>query len=102
MVITQGMIPEFSHHHTTMETAMQYSVLIEAVADPDFPQGYYYAYIPSLGLTTHGLGIEGAKVAARDLIGLWVAEKKLRGEFIAREVDSYFSHIGIEDALVSA
>nr|VFJ76279.1 MAG: Predicted nuclease of the RNAse H fold, HicB family [Candidatus Kentron sp. FW] len=81
---------------------MQYPVLIESVTDPGFPQGYYYAYIPSLGLTTHGLGIEGAKAAARDLISLWVAEKKLRGEFVIREVDSYFSHIGIEDAPVSA
>ena len=54
---------------------MQYSVLIEAVTDTDFPQGNYYAHIPSLGLTTHGFGIEGAKMAARDLIGLWIAEK---------------------------
>lgn len=56
---------------------MQYSVLIEAVTDPDFPKGYYYAYIPSLGLTTHGFGIEGAKTAACDLVGLWIAEKRL-------------------------
>ena len=54
---------------------MQYSILIEAVTDSGFPDGYYYAHIPSLGLTTHGFGIEGAKMAARDLIGLWIAEK---------------------------
>jgi predicted RNase H-like HicB family nuclease len=60
---------------------MQYSILIEAVTDSDFPQGYYYAHIPSLGLMTHGFGIEGAKMAARDLIGLWIVEKKAQGEF---------------------
>jgi len=58
------------------EVLMQYSVLIEAVTDSGFPDGYYYAHIPSLGLTTHGFGIEGAKIASRDLIGLWIAEKK--------------------------
>lgn len=81
---------------------MQYSVLIEAVTDPDFPQGYYYAHIPSLGLTTHGFGVEGAKIAACDLIGLWIAEKKARGEVVPREADSYFSRIEVEDALVGA
>ena len=55
---------------------MQYSVLIETVTDSDYPQGYYYAHIPTLGLTTHGFGIEGAKLAARDLIGLWIAERQ--------------------------
>lgn len=81
---------------------MQYSVLIEAVTDPDFPKGYYYAHIPSLGLTTHGLGIEGAKLAASDLLSLWVAEKKARGEPVVAEADSYFAHIEVKDTLVSA
>jgi len=81
---------------------MQYSILIEAVTDPGFPQGYYYAHIPTLDLTTQGFGIEGAKAAARDLIGLWIEEKKAHGEPIAREVDSYFAHIEIEDAALGA
>lgn len=81
---------------------MQYSVLIEAVTDPGFPAGYYCAHIPTLDLTTHGLGIEGAKAAARDLVGIWIEERKAHGETIARETDSYFAHIEIEDALLGA
>jgi len=81
---------------------MQYSVLIEAVTDPGFPPGFYYAHIPALDLTTHGLGIEGAKAAASDLLAVWVEEKRMRGEPISREVDSYFAHIEIEDALLGA
>jgi hypothetical protein len=49
-------------------------VLFEKIQDKYFPVGYYYAHIPSLGLTTHGLGIDGAKEAAIDLIRLWMAE----------------------------
>ena len=81
---------------------MQYSILIEAVTDPGFPPGYYYAHIPSLDLTTHGLGIEGAKAAARDLLEVWVGEKKAHGEPISPETDSYFAHIEIEDAVLGA
>jgi predicted RNase H-like HicB family nuclease len=81
---------------------MQYSVLIEAVTDPGFPPGFYYAHIPTLDLTTHGLGIEGAKAAARDLLGLWIEERMAHGEPIARETDSYFAHIEIEDAVLGA
>ena len=81
---------------------MQYSILIEAVTDPGFPPGYYYAHIPTLDLTTHGLGVEGAKAAARDLLGLWVEERRARGEHILRETDSCFAHIEIEDALLGA
>ena len=33
-----------------------------------------------LGITTHGHGIEGALEAARDLIHLWVNEKRAGGE----------------------
>ena len=39
-----------------------------------------YAHIPALSLTTHGLGIEGAREAARDLLQLWIGEKKANGE----------------------
>jgi predicted RNase H-like HicB family nuclease len=79
---------------------MQYSILIEAITDPDFPPGYYYAHIPALDLTTHGLGIDGAKAAARELLTAWVEERKARGEPIPREMDSYFAHVELDDALV--
>lgn len=81
---------------------MQYSILIEAVTDPDFPPGYYYAHVPTLDLTTHGLGIEGAKAAARDLLTVWLEEKKSRGEPVPRETDSCFARIELDDALVGA
>jgi hypothetical protein len=55
---------------------MNYAILLERIEDQSFPQGYYYAHIPSLGLTTHGLGVGGAREAARDLLNLWIAEKK--------------------------
>jgi hypothetical protein len=40
---------------------MTYTVVYEKIIDPHFPEGHYYAHIPSLDLTTHELGIEGAK-----------------------------------------
>ena len=58
---------------------MKYSVLLEsAVLEEE--KGTYYAHVPSLGLTTHGQGIEAAMEAARDLIQLWVEEKRSHGE----------------------
>ena len=61
---------------------MNFAVLFEKVTDEDFPAGYYYAHVPSLGLTTHGLGIDGARQAAADLLRLWIAEKHANGETI--------------------
>ncbi len=49
---------------------MVYGTVLEKIKDANFPSGYYYAHVPSLGLTTHGLGIEGAQEAATDLIRL--------------------------------
>ena len=43
---------------------MNFSVVFEKVQEAGFPAGYYYAHIPSLSLTTHGLGIDGARTAA--------------------------------------
>lgn len=54
---------------------MRYSVFLEPVNEPQF-QGYYYAHIPTLDLTTHGQGIEGALAAAQELIEAWIAEKR--------------------------
>ncbi len=49
---------------------MIYGILFEKIQDKDFEPGYYYAHIHSLGLTTHGFGIEGAREAAKDLISV--------------------------------
>jgi predicted RNase H-like HicB family nuclease len=59
---------------------MRYSVLVEPVEESECLPGCYYAHVPSLGITTHGHGVEGALAAARDLIRLWVDEKKAAGE----------------------
>jgi predicted RNase H-like HicB family nuclease len=59
---------------------MRYSVLLEPVEEAENLPGFYYAHVPSLGLTTHGDGVEGALSAARDLIHLWVDEKRAAGE----------------------
>lgn len=58
---------------------MNYSVLLESSTVRE-EEGIYYAHVPSLGITTHGEGIEGAMAAARDLIRLWVEEKRESGE----------------------
>ncbi|MEM0896627.1 MAG: hypothetical protein AAGJ79_07045 [Verrucomicrobiota bacterium] len=48
--------------------------------DTEEMPGFYYAHVPSLGLTTHGEGVDGALAAARDLIKVWVEEKRANGE----------------------
>jgi predicted RNase H-like HicB family nuclease len=62
---------------------VRYSVLIESVNEAGF-EGYYYAHVPALDLTTHGQGIEGALQAAQELVEAWVAEKQAHGEAIPR------------------
>ena len=74
---------------------MQFSVVYEKVTDTSFPKGFFYAHIPSLGITTHGLGIEGAKDAAMDLIKIWIEEKKANGEKIIEESDVFYSKVEI-------
>lgn len=61
---------------------MRYAVMVERIPDEEAIPGFFYAHIPSLGLTTHGSGIEGALEAARDLATLWVDEKRASGELI--------------------
>ena len=80
---------------------MTYTIIYEKISEPDFPEGYYYAHIPAFDLTTHGLGIEGAKESAMDLLKLWIEEKKSSGEAIKSENDTFVSKIDIEDALLS-
>jgi predicted RNase H-like HicB family nuclease len=82
---------------------MNFGVVFEKVQEAGFPAGYYYAHIPSLSLTTHGLGIEGARQAAADLLKLWVAEKRANGETVAAPTESLFSTLELpDDALQSA
>ena len=61
---------------------MNYAVVIEPIPVTENFPGMYYAHVPTLGLTTHGLGIEGAKAAAKDLLTLWLEERRENGEEI--------------------
>lgn len=82
---------------------MKFGVLFESVSDKDFPAGYYYAHVPSLGLTTHGPGVEGARAAALDLIQAWLAEKKSNNEPVSASPEILFSTLDVsEDALQGA
>ena len=78
---------------------MRYSVLLEPINEPEF-QGYYYAHIPTLDLTTHGQGIEGAIGAAQELIEAWIGEKRSRGESVPIEARSLIAQVEIPDALL--
>ena len=80
---------------------MTYSVIYEKITDGSMPHDFFYAHIPSLDLTTHGRGIEGARIAAADLITLWVEEKIANNEKVPVEQESYFSKIEIDDAVFS-
>lgn len=82
---------------------MNFGILFEKVTEKEFPAGYYYVYVPSLGLTTHGLGIDGARQAAADLLRLWIAEKHANGETIPQSAETLFSTLELpDDALQSA
>ncbi len=82
---------------------MTFGILFEKVEEKDFPSGYFYAHLPSLGLTTHGLGIDDARKAAHDLAQLWIAEKKANGEVVPEPVEILFSTLELpDDALQSA
>lgn len=79
---------------------MRYSVLLEPIQEDGF-DGYYYAHIPTLDLTTHGKGIEGALSAARELVEVWIAEKSTHGESVPIEANALIGHIEIPDAILS-
>lgn len=59
---------------------ISYPVMLERISDDEGLPGYYYAHVPSLGLTTHGQGVEGALDAARDLVTLWNEGRRFNGE----------------------
>ena len=79
---------------------MHYSILYERNDDPTLPPGYYYAHIPALDLTTHGLGLDGARAAALDLLKLWAEEKRANGEPLPVEEEAYFSCLEFDDAVL--
>jgi predicted RNase H-like HicB family nuclease len=74
---------------------MSFTIIYEKITDGSLPDGYYYAHIPALDLTTHGLGIDGAKEAAKDLIRLWIDEKKANGAAVPTEDETLISKIEI-------
>ena len=80
---------------------MKYSVMLNVIDEPGF-EGYYYAHIPTLDLTTHGKGIDGALAAAKELAEVWIAEKRARGESIPQESGAVMTRIEIPDAILSA
>jgi len=77
---------------------MSYLVIFENIIDGSLPKDYFYAHIPALGLTTHGVGIEGARKAAGDLVQLWIAEKKANNEEI-RVPEILVSTLELSDAV---
>ncbi len=78
---------------------MRYSVFLEPVNEPEL-RGYYYARIPTLDLTTHGQGIEGALAAAKELMEAWIAEKRAHGEHVPMEEKSLIAQVDVPDALL--
>ncbi len=75
---------------------MRYSVLVEPVEERENLPAFYYAHVPSLGLTTHGEGVEGALAAARDLIRLWLEEKRAAGESPAQVRESLLATVEVD------
>jgi predicted RNase H-like HicB family nuclease len=73
---------------------MRYAVLLEPIQETGF-EGWYYAHIPTLDLTTHGQGVEGALAAARELVEVWIAEKRANGEVVPVETAALIGHIEV-------
>jgi predicted RNase H-like HicB family nuclease len=77
----------------------RYSILFEEICEPGFPAGWYYAIVPTLNLTTHGEGLEGARKAVTELLQGWLAEKRANGEDVPREPPVFFTRIEIPDGV---
>ena len=75
--------------------AMRYPVMLERIPDEEGMPGYYYAHVPSLGLTTHGPGMEAALEAARDLVTLWNEEKRAHGEPVATASEAILATVEV-------
>ena len=80
---------------------MEYSVMLDVIDEPGF-EGYYYAHIPALELTTQGKGIDGALSAAKELAEVWIAEKCARGESVPQESNAVIARIEIPDAVLGS
>jgi predicted RNase H-like HicB family nuclease len=80
---------------------MRYTVILEPTCEAENP-GWYYAHIPALDLTTHGLGLEGAMEAARDLATGWIAELRKNGKEIPVETQGFVTQIDIPDDAIHA
>ena len=78
---------------------MRYSVVLNPVREPEF-EGYYYAHIPTLDLTTHGQGVEGALAAAQELAQAWVAEKQAHDEAVPVEDGALTAYVDVGDAVL--
>ncbi|MBE7557497.1 type II toxin-antitoxin system HicB family antitoxin [bacterium] len=78
---------------------MKYGIVLERIEDGSLPPEYYYAHVPALGLTTHGLGVEGARAAAAEMIRLWVAEMRASGEPVTVSSDVLDATVDVDDAL---
>jgi hypothetical protein len=82
---------------------MRFSVVFKSVQHAGYPAGYYHAHVPSLALTTHGPGMEGAREAAAAPLRLWLLEKRASGEAVAAPSETLFGTLQIpENALQSA
>ena len=82
---------------------LTYPIVFERVAASEGLPGHFYAHVPALGLTTHGEGIEGARLAVLDLISLWRAEKQAAGEVVPPSGEFFVAKVQLEkDALQSA
>jgi predicted RNase H-like HicB family nuclease len=80
---------------------MRYSVFLEPIQEAGF-EGFYYAHIPTLDLTTHGVGVEGALSAARELAEAWVTERRTHGDPLPVESTALIGHIELPDAVLTA
>ena len=80
---------------------MRYAVLIESIQEPGF-EGFYYAHIPTLDLTTQGKGIEGALAAASELAEAWVAERRAHNGPVPIETTTLVGHVEVPDAVLGA
>jgi len=73
---------------------MQIPVLYKKIIEEGF-EGQYYAYIPTLGLTTQGIGIDGAKAAALDLVRLWIDDQAESDKLIRQNSEVLFSNLEV-------
>jgi len=80
---------------------MRYAVFLEPIQEAGF-EGFYSAHIPTLDLTTHGRGVEGALAAARDLAEAWVTERRAHGDPLPVEATALIGHIDLPDAVLPA